>query len=356
MPQPTHHQPTVDDDAPVVRARACAHCGAPADPQDRFCNACGMEQAAGTVRAPAMPQRYFRCENCGASVWVDPDQRSYGCAFCDSTYVVEFSPQQTDRQEPEFVIGFAVTPEQAMEKFRTWFRQNGWFRPGDLRMAQVENKLKGVYLPFWSFSMLAESRWAASIGEFWYRTETYTTRENGKNVTKTRTVRETEWWPLAGNHHSYYSGYLVSGSRGLSQPDADRIKPFHLPALRRYVPYFLAGWLCEEYSVRRDEAMDVCRQEFSRQEQAAVAAFLPGDTYSDLRVDTEFSRINSDLVLLPIYLLSYRYQDTLYRFLVNGQTGKVAGDKPLSWLKILVPVAVAAVLVLVLVLLFGLSK
>ena len=38
----------------------------------------------------------------------DPDQRSYVCPFCDSTYVVEFSRDETDRQRPEFVIGYGL--------------------------------------------------------------------------------------------------------------------------------------------------------------------------------------------------------------------------------------------------------
>ncbi|NLX94867.1 MAG: zinc ribbon domain-containing protein [Rhodopirellula sp.] len=353
----TQYEPTVEDDAPPVHGRGCPQCGAPVEPLDRFCNACGSEQVAETVAIGAIePQRHFRCENCGASVAVGSDQRSYVCAFCDSTYVVEFSPQQSGRQAPEFVIGFAVTSEQAGEKFRHWLRRNAWFRPGDLHRAQVEQKLTGVYLPFWSFSMLANSQWSASIGEYWYRTETYTTRVNGKTVTKTRRVRETEWWPLANHHHAYYSGYLVSGSRGLNQADAERVKPFHLAALRRYEPYFLAGWLCEEYSVEAEHALEVCRQEFFRREQSAVAEFLPGDTHSDLRVQTQFGQINSDLILLPIYLLSYRHRDKLYRFLVNGQTGKVAGDKPLSWQKITAAVVAAILGILLLILLFGFNR
>ena len=39
------------------------------------------------------------------------------------------------------------------------------------------------------------------------------------------------------------------------------------------------------------------------------------------------SETRPDLILLPVYLLSYRYRDKLYRFLLNGQTGKAAGDK-----------------------------
>jgi len=223
-----------------------------------------------------------------------------------------------------------------------------------LNAAQIEERLKGVYLPFWSFSMLAQSYWTASNGEHWYRTETYTTTENGKTVTKTRRVQETEWWPLSGRHHRYYSGYLVSGSRGLGQREADRIKPFHLAALKRYEPYFLAGWLSEEYSIQRDEALEACKQEFYSRERENVAAMLPGDTHRDLRVETQFSDVNSDLILLPIYLLSYRYRDKLYRFLLNGQTGKAAGEKPLSWVKIAVAAAVGILAVLLLVGLFAL--
>ena len=172
-------------------------------------------------------------------------------------------------------------------------------------------------------------------------------------MTKTRQVQETEWWDLDGRHHRYYSGHLVSGSRGLSQRDAERIKPFHLAALKRYQPYFLAGWLAEEYSVDRETALATCQQEFLRREQNNIAEHLPGDTHRELRVDTQFSSVNSDLILLPIYLLSYRYRDKLYRFLLNGQTGKAAGDKPLSWLRIALAGAAAIATVLVVLLLAG---
>ncbi|MBN2216112.1 MAG: zinc ribbon domain-containing protein [Pirellulales bacterium] len=344
--------PTVADPGPVLAAMVCERCGSPVEREDRFCPTCGATRTPADVpvpaeaaETPAPVQRRFQCKNCGAEVAVDPDQRSYTCAFCDSTYVVELPEVQTHRQPPEFVIGFSVTREAAREKFKRWLGTGNWFRPDDLHRAKIEEKLRGVYLPFWSFSMLAQSRWSAEVGEYWYRTETYTTTHNGKTVTRTRRVRETEWWDLAGRHHRYYSGYLVSGSQGLAQADADLVKPFHLAALRRYEPRYLAGWLNEEYSVDRPEALAVCQKEFMRQEHDNVAAHLPGDTHRDLRVETELSRINSDLILLPVYLLSYRYGDRVYRFLVNGQTGKVVGYKPWSWLKIGLAAGVAAALV-----------
>jgi hypothetical protein len=336
------------DATPPAQAIGCSACGAPLEEWDRFCTACGTPQERAEIGeesaesrksgpgrdSDAAPQKFFRCRNCGAEVAADLGQRSYVCAFCDSTYVTEFSPQETGRKPPEFVLPFAITPERALELFESWITDNGWFRPGDLKSARIEEKLRGVYLPFWSFSMLAESNWRTTIGEYWYRTETYTTTENGKTVTKTRQVRETEWWDLSGRHHEYHSGYLVSASRGLPQEDAERIKPFHLAGLQRYRAGYLAGWLCEEYSVDREPAEQICRNEFLRREQENIKAFLPGDTYRNLQTNTSFSHVSDDLVLLPVYLLSYRYQDKLYRFLINGQTGLRAGDKPISWTRV----------------------
>lgn len=135
---------------------------------------------------------------------------------------------------------------------------------------------------------------------------------------------------------------MVSASRGLSQSDADSIQPYQLPALRRYEPYFLAGWLCEEYSIGRDEALQKCQQVFYDRESQQVSQFLPGNTHSNLEVRTHFSRISSDLILLPVYVLSYHYHGKLYRFVMNGQTGRFVGNKPVSWTRVLVAVGLAA--------------
>ena len=67
------------------------------------------------------------------------------------------------------------------------------------------------------------------------------------------------------------------------------------------------------------------------------------------RASAEFSRVSSDLCLLPIYILSYRYKDQVYRFLLNGQTGKLAGDKPVSGQRIAIAVGLVLALILVLV-------
>ncbi|HTN76271.1 MAG TPA: zinc ribbon domain-containing protein, partial [Pirellulaceae bacterium] len=150
----------IDQDARAPAGTACPACGSPVEADDKFCPACGTAHAVdhAVILDDAPPQKHFHCNNCGSDVATDPDQRSYVCPFCDSTYVVEFAPEENGRQRPEFVIGFAITPQQAQEMFYAWLRENAWYRPGDLVRTAVADKQKGVYLPFWSFSMLAQSR------------------------------------------------------------------------------------------------------------------------------------------------------------------------------------------------------
>jgi Zn finger protein HypA/HybF involved in hydrogenase expression len=176
--------PVVDAEVVAPAGKPCEACGTPVEPLDKFCPACGrtnpdflpplairpVESHGGDSRSelPTLPpsplSKFIKCQQCGAEIATDPNQRSYVCPFCDSTYVVEFSPQQSGRQPPEFIIGFAVTPEQAQEAFKKWLGDNTWFRPGDLATASILDKMKGIYLPFWAFTMLAESHSQLQVG------------------------------------------------------------------------------------------------------------------------------------------------------------------------------------------------
>jgi len=48
--------------------------------------------------------------------------------------------------------------------------------------------------------------------------------------------------------------------------------------------------------------------------------------------------------LLPIWMAAYQFQGKTYRFVVNGQTGKVQGERPWSWIKIAGAVLVVLIL------------
>ena len=295
---------------------------------DLFCPRCGNPQPARSPAQAAAPKS-ISCRNCGAPVPLDPGQRSYTCSYCGSSIVVEAPGFQPD-QQPEFVLPFALSPEKASQAMGQFLRSCP-FVPKEVYERVEIGELRGVYLPCWHFAVSAESVWSALIGEYWYRTETYTVVVGGRRHVRTRQVRETEWWPLQGKFQHFWSGYLVPATPTVTPTELEEIGPFHLEGLKRYRPEFLAGWGAENPSISKEDAFPQAEQYFEKSQRRAISEFLPGDTYRKLQVETTFTSLESHLTLVPVYILTFQWRGSSYRLLMNGQTAKVAGSVPQDW-------------------------
>ncbi len=225
--------------------------------------------------------------------------RSTTCAFCDNA-LVDASAQEA---EPiDSVVPFRIDKRQAHERLATAIAGK-WFAPEALRKATRPDELNDVLVPFYVFDAVARSRFSASIGIYWYRTETYTVTVNGKTQTRTRQVRETEWHPLSGSHVRQWFDHLVSAARGLPERYANELEPFDLGAAVPYAPSLLAGVTAERATVPRSEARVVARQELAQLEQQVIArTHLPGDTHRSLESSTQSELEPPRLVLLPVWI------------------------------------------------------
>lgn len=272
-----------------------------------------------------------------------PEARTANCPYCDHPSVVERPPSE-DQPVPSFVLGFVVAQESAQEKASRWIRSSSLFARSDFRKAAAQ-KTRSVYLPAYLYGALGDTEYSAQIGENYTVTETYTTTDSdGKTTTHTRTVTKTEWRSLAGQHDSYVRDIVVTASGAIENSELEAIEPFDLRALRRYEPAMVSGWTSEEPSLSRDECFALARQEALESINAKLGAFMPGDSQSDLRFQTNLHDEVVDLLLLPLWVFAVNYNANKppVRILVNGQTGAVGGKVPVSWLKI--AMAVVAVI------------
>ncbi len=115
---------------------------------------------------------------------------------------------------------------------------------------------------------------------------------------------------------------------------SDAVTRYNLKGLVPYQPEYVSGFQAEAYQVGLKDGFPVAKQQID----AAVAQLVRGDIGGDQqrihRIDTRYDDITFKHVLLPVWISAYRYRDKVYRFLVNGQTGEVAGESPKSWWKI----------------------
>lgn len=287
---------------------------------------------------------HLGCPSCGAQLVVEPSLRTTRCPYCAAPNVVE-RPPVPGVPEPVFALGFSVTHVAAREHVARWLKTRSRFTRSGIRSAEP-GEVRGVYVPAYLYSVLAQARFRASIGEDYQEQETYTTTENGKTVTRTRTVTRTEWRPLAGELAGYVADVLVTASTGLSNDEMEALEPFDLRGLARYTPALISGWVAEEPSLTREQCLVQARKEAEQLVGERLGRFMPGDSHRELEHDARLEWEALDVCLLPVWVLAVRYAEDApaLRVLVNGQTGEVVGKAPLSVWK--VTAAVLAVLVL----------
>ncbi len=148
---------------------------------------------------------------------------------------------------------------------------------------------------------------------------------------------------------------LIGASAALTPAEALQICPFDLsPAVPPdQVDYRRAAQ--EQFAVPRKYARPLARQRLEEMErQACDVAYIPGSS-RNVKVNVKVEGMTSEPVLLPVWIMAYRYKDEVYRFLVNGQTGQATGKAPISWFKVAAAIGIAA-LILILVLLLAASR
>jgi DNA-directed RNA polymerase subunit RPC12/RpoP len=289
----------------------------------------GMAMAA---KGLGVPVTTMNCKDCGATVNIGEGERTTSCAFCGSHQVLQ---AHTNDQaiRPESLVPFKVNKESANDLFGKWLA-GLWFRPNDLTKIAKVQEMGGVYVPFWTFDSMVHSNWTAERGWYYYETETYTSYENGQSVTRTRQVQRTRWESAWGQRSDFFDDTLVCAGKGLPGDLVEKFSTFNTRELIPYAPHYLAGWRAEAYAIDLMPAWGIGQQKMARVQDGRCAGDIGGDTHRGLNVSNTYTNVTFKHVLLPIWIAAYRYNDKVYRFLVNGQTGEVVGKAPYSFWKI----------------------
>jgi predicted RNA-binding Zn-ribbon protein involved in translation (DUF1610 family) len=298
--------------------------------------------------------RSMKCQTCGATVAFAGTAIATKCDFCGSQHVLEQTAQRNVIR-PESLVPFAIDNAAAKEKFKTWLG-SGFFRPGDLSRAASLGEIAGVYVPYWTFDCVVDSRWRAEAGHHYYETVTEVEVVNGQKQQVKKQVQKTRWEPAQGQRRDRYDDVLVVASRGLPEPIANRLATFDTRALVPYDPRYLAGFHAEEYAVGLEEGWQKADQRVRSEQDNRCRRDIPGDTHRSYESQHQLYEQTYKHVLLPLWIAAYRYQDKTFRFLVNGQTGEVQGEAPTSWVKVVMVIALVIAIIVGIVMAVRASK
>lgn len=280
--------------------------------------------------------RIAKCPNCGAEVTFDPATHALECPFCATPVVTDTGSHR--QIKPRGVLPFALDERSAHKAMTDWLGRL-WFAPNGLReYARKGRRMQGIYVPYWTYDADTKSRYRGERGIIYH--ETVTVVRDGKRVPQQ--VAKVRWSPASGRVARFFDDVLVLASRSLPKRYTDALEPWDLAALEPYRPEYLAGFRAEGYTVTLEEGYAEARQYMARVIERDVRFDIGGDQQRIHAIDTEISAVTFKHILLPVWLAAYKYRGQTYRFVVNGRSGRVQGERPWSAVKI----AVAATLAL----------
>jgi DNA-directed RNA polymerase subunit RPC12/RpoP len=286
--------------------------------------------------------RTVHCDNCGADVDFDEKTHAGTCPFCASPVVVETSANR--HIKPKGVLPFALTEAEARGEMNEWLGSL-WFAPSGLKdYARAGRPMQGVYVPYWTYDAQTKSEYSGERGIVYYETLRVPVQVNGKTVMQNRQVPKVRWTPVRGRVARLFDDVLVLGSRSLPRKFAERLGPWDLSAMKPYQPAYLAGFSAEAYTVPLDEGFTEARAKMDEIILRDIRFDIGGDRQRVSHVETEVSATTFKHVLLPVWMAAYKYRGDTFRFIVNGRTGAVQGERPWSRWKIVVAVIAGAII------------
>ncbi len=327
--------------APGQTQLTCDHCGhvqaIPASGTRRRSRALGeLDLARGLADdlplTASNEVRTTSCPSCGARIEFQGTDHATECPFCATPVVVDTG---TERQiKPQALIPFVLNEGQARAAMVAWMG-NLWFAPNTLlEYARKGRALNGVYVPFWTFDADTHSQYSGARGVYYFETRSVTVNVNGKTEKRQEQVRKTRWTPVSGTVDARFDDVLVMAATSLPPRLGKDLTPWDLTALQPYSPDFLAGFRAEGYTIGLADGHAGGRAQMAQIIDRDVRRDIGGDEQQVSTIDTDWLDETFKHILLPVWMAAYRYNAKSYRFVVNGQTGEVQGERPWSAWKI----------------------
>ena len=272
--------------------------------------------ADGGWGSEAAHMRAYNCTSCGAELVCDETTAATSCPYCGNPTIIAGKFSGMDR--PDFVIPFKVDKKQAVSAFKDYYKGRKLL-PSSFASDHHIEEIKGVYVPFWLYS-----------GEVEGQAEYDAYKEDRRRAGDEEIVRR-EYFDIHREGKMGFEKIPVDASTRMPDDLMDSIEPFDYGELRPFAMEYMPGFMANKYDVSKEE----CRK---RADDRAVNSFktaMAGTVrnYNHVEVRRHSEKIKPERTeygMLPVWLLSTNWQGKTYQFAMNGQSGKMIGDLPVS--------------------------
>lgn len=284
--------------------------------------------------------RVIHCNSCAAEFSVAADEVTQSCPFCGSNVVVEAEP--VHRITPNGLLPFSFRESKGREYLLKWLGSRFW-APNNLKAQALKHgRLDGMYIPYWTYDSDTTTNYTGMRGDHYWETESYT---DSQGNSRTRQVQRTAWSFASGTVFVEFDDVLVLGSDAVSDKYGQRLSTWDLEALVPYERQYLVGFHTLRYSRDLERCWSTAQQFMQPEIDSSIRYDIGGDEQRITTKNTAYNDNSFKHILLPVFAGSYRYGKKNYNFLVNGRSGEVQGEAPISFWKVLIAVILALIVI-----------
>ena len=260
--------------------------------------------------------KIYSCDSCGGEIVVEETTSSTSCPYCGNNLLV--AKELAGDLKPNYVIPFKNDKEAVMESLKKFFKKKPLLTSSFAKDNVIE-EIKPLYVPFWLFD-------ADVDGKVRFKGET-TRRWSDANYD----YKETKYYSIFRGGQIAFDHVPVDGSKKMEDQLMESIEPYNFDEAEEFNAAFLAGIAADRYDVSKDETFGRATERFRDGTVQAFRGDISG--YENVKVEEsnlQFSNTNACYALYPVWILNTKWKDKSFRFAINGQTGKTAGNLPIS--------------------------
>ncbi|MBQ9663954.1 MAG: hypothetical protein IJV40_12460 [Oscillospiraceae bacterium] len=260
--------------------------------------------------------KIYNCPSCGAQMICDQTTAATSCPYCGNPSVVP--GQFHGMLKPDYILPFKLSKEEAVESLRKYYRGKSLL-PKKFSASNHLEEIKGVYVPFWLF----DGKVSADIS--YKATRVLSARQGNEMVTTT------EYYDVRRAGTVRFTRIPADGSRKMPDDLMDSIEPFDYSELKPFSTVYMPGFLADIYDVDDRESFERAQTRSANTTLSVFDSSVSGySTLTPTRRDVKVQREKTAYALLPVWMLSTKWNGKNLIFAMNGQTGKFIGDLPVS--------------------------
>jgi hypothetical protein len=193
------------------------------------------------------------------------------------------------------------------------------FLPNAFKQNNHLEEIKGVYVPFWLFDGEADCEAVYDCG----RTHTY--RSGSYDVI------HTDHFEVLREGKVSFSRIPVDGSTKMPDDYMNSIEPFDYDDLKPFSTGYMPGYMADKYDIPAEKcSVQADERAKNTAESCLRSSVINYSSVLERRKNIQLHRGEVKYALLPVWLLSTRWNGQNWLFAMNGQTGKFVGKLPVD--------------------------